>query len=74
MHRAPTRVVLVEHPRPHARTVGRVREQPRHRGAETSTGADAQPQPRRQRGRRITRRWARTSISNSDDSSAPFPT
>ena len=31
MHRAPARVALVEHPRPHARAVSRVREQPRHR-------------------------------------------
>ena len=41
-------------------------------GAETSTGDEAQPQVRRQRPRRITRRCARTSISRSDDSSAPF--
>ena len=63
---------LEQKARPEAGPVERSGEQPRHRGADTSMGDDAHSQVRRQRGRRITRLWALTSIPTRVDSSAPF--
>ena len=72
LQRTQARIAFEQEARPDADPVGRVGEQSGHGGADTSTGDDAQSHVRRQRGRRITRLWALTSISIRVDSSAPL--